>query len=121
MCFNDWMSHQPESRIPVVAGLAYREAVSRLSERFTVTLAPDTSRPYNPSAVVVAAGGVRIGYLAPEVARHVVQEIVERGRAGTPVEAPARRETGAGRTFLGILVSVDLSGLGIRTTAEPGA
>ncbi|HXH05820.1 MAG TPA: HIRAN domain-containing protein [Vicinamibacterales bacterium] len=95
----------------MVAGLAYRERLEDLPEEFTATLVPEPDNRYNPRAVAVRAAGVKIGYVAPEVAIEwsaaltgagipcrVRKEPAQRARA-TGVAAYLRRlsaESGAG-------------------------
>jgi hypothetical protein len=77
--------------VVVVSGLAYVEEVRKLPERFTAVLAPDAANRYNPKAVAVhAEWGAKIGYLAPEIARHYYDALWERSAQGERVTCPGR-------------------------------
>jgi hypothetical protein len=78
-------------RIPMVAGLAYRERLASLPASFGVTLVPEPEQPYNPRAIAVHAAGGKIGYVAPEVARVIYEAVAGAGTAS----GEARRATGA--------------------------
>jgi hypothetical protein len=80
------------THVPMVAGLAYRESLARLPNEFTATLKPEPTNPYNPKAVAVYGPYGKIGYVAPEVARHCYDEVMRRGEAAVP----ARRAPGVG-------------------------
>lgn len=85
------------SRVPMVAGLAYRERLAGLPATFTVTLVPEPEQPYNPHALAVHAAGGKIGYVAPEVARLCYEKVVQAGAASCEafrVADPAGRATG---------------------------
>jgi hypothetical protein len=56
-------------RIPMVAGLGYIERVRRLPSTLTVSLQPERENRYFLHAIAVLAGGDKMGYVAPEVAR----------------------------------------------------
>ncbi len=56
-------------RVPVVGGLAYVERVRQLPSTFSATLEAEPENRYNPHAVAVLAGGEKVGYVAPEIAR----------------------------------------------------
>jgi hypothetical protein len=64
------MPSLPQLRIPVVAGLAYVEAVRRLPTRFVVTLKPEPHNRFNSCAVAVFVGNEKVGYLPPEISPH---------------------------------------------------
>jgi hypothetical protein len=90
--------------VVVVSGLAYGEEVRKLPERFIVSLAPDAVNRYNPKAVAVhAEWGAKIGYLAPEIARHYYDAVSERSTQGERVTCPGRLLAGERR--------VDVTGL----------
>jgi hypothetical protein len=81
-----------EPTIVVVSGLAYIEDVRNLPERFTAALVPEPGNRYNPQAVAVhAESGAKIGYLAPDVARHYYDALAERVSQGERVTSPATR------------------------------
>ena len=94
-------------RIPMVAGLAYRERLAGLPERFAVTLMPEPEQPYNPKALAVHASVGKIGYVAPEIARLIYDGVAEAGTASLE----ARRVTGSTGRGAGTEVWLDVSGV----------
>lgn len=90
--------------VPVVAGLAYRERLRALPGEFTATLHPEPENPYNPRAIAVHGPTGKIGYVAPEVARHCYERV-----AASPVTCRVRR--GSFSQTTGLEAVVDLSGL----------
>ena len=96
------------SRIPVVSGLAFIEAVRRQPSAFTVTLAVEERNPWFPQAIAVRAGDAKLGYVAPELARRYFEPI---RTSATPVSCPARRASVADQETSGVEVILDFSGL----------
>jgi len=90
-------------RIPVVAGLAYIERVRQLPSTFSATLEAEPENRYNPHAIAVFAGGEKVGYLAPEIAR--------RYPALNGQTCPARRASVSDHETSGIELLLDFSGL----------
>jgi hypothetical protein len=97
----------PLAHTPVVAGLAYIERIQRLPSRFTATLAAEPDNRFNRTAVAVTAGGEKIGYLPPELARHYFETLKGRG----PLDCPARRAPISAREDTGVEVLLDLTGV----------
>ena len=97
-------------RIPVVAGLAYADRVRQLPSSFVATLAPEPDNRYFPMAVAVAAGGAKVGYLAPEIARGYRDAIAA---AGVPVTCPGRRALPSDRETSGVELLLDFTGLSL--------
>lgn len=102
------------SRIPVVAGLAYVERVRRLPQSFTVTLAAEPDNRYFHHAIAVLVEGDKIGYVAPEIAVGVFDQVKE---ATAPVTCPARRASRADHETSGVETLLDFTGLSF--AAEP--
>jgi hypothetical protein len=95
-------------RIPVVAGLAYRERVARLPSPFTATLAPEPQNRYFPRAIAVLAGGEKVGYVAPEICRRYYAPLSE--YTGT-VTCPGRRASHTDHETSGVELLLDFSDL----------
>jgi hypothetical protein len=84
--------------VPLVAGLAYREALHDMPQTFIVTLVPEPDNRYNPKAIaVLATRGAKIGYVAPDSAAHYYDNVLARVTAGELVSCPARLTRGQGR------------------------
>jgi hypothetical protein len=105
------MSEAIVRRIPVVASLAYIERVRRLPSTFAATLVPEPGHRYFRHPIAVAAGGEKIGYVAPEVAAQCYDEIVAASEKG-PVTCPARRGSSADHATSGVELLLDFTGLG---------
>lgn len=67
--------------IPMVAGLAYRERLAQLPPEFDATLRVEPDNPYNPCAIAVIGPNGKVGYVAPEVARHIYEDVAGGGIA----------------------------------------
>jgi hypothetical protein len=67
--------------VPLVGGLAYRERLQALPPRFNGTLHTEPGNPYNPCAIAVHGPTGKVGYVAPEIARHVYDRMA--GGEGT--------------------------------------
>lgn len=86
------------SEVPVVGGLAYIEHLRQMPQTFTVTIVPEPANRYNPKALAVHAGtGVKIGYVAPDTARHYYDGVVAQAATAEPVSCPARLSREQGR------------------------
>jgi hypothetical protein len=97
-------------RIPVVAGLAYADRVRQLPSSFVATLTPEPGNRYFPMAVAVVAGGAKVGYLAPEIAR-VYHEAI--AAAPAPVTCPGRRALPSDRESSGVELLLDFTSLNL--------
>lgn len=95
----------PLTHVPVVAGPAYREAIQRLPSKFTATITAEPGNRFNFTAVVVHAGGAKIGYLPPEISREYFGALRDR----PPVECPARHAPLAAHQDTGVDVLLDLT------------
>jgi hypothetical protein len=94
----------------MVAGLGYIEEVRRLPDRFTAVLEPDPANRYNRKALAVkTAGGRKIGYVAPEVARHCFDAVLAQVERGGRVECGARRTPDPRRDATGIAAVLDFT------------
>lgn len=96
------------SRVPMVAGVAYRERVRTLPASFTVSLTAEPDNRYFLHAIAVLAGGEKIGYVAPEVATEYYETV--KGST-TPLACPARRASKSDRETSGVEVLLDFSAL----------
>jgi hypothetical protein len=96
-------------RIPVVAGLAYIEHVRRQPSAFVATLVAEPGNRYFPQAIAVTAGGDKLGYVAPEVARRYFDPISAAGPS--PVTCPARRGPVSDHETSGVELLLDFSTL----------
>ena len=97
------------TRIPVVAGVAYIEAVRKLPSSFTATLTPEPHNRYFRHAIVVTVGRDKIGYVAPEVAAGVYEHV----KAQAPMTCPGRRATQIDHESSGVEVLLDFSAIGV--------
>ena len=104
------MSDSVLSRIPVVASLAYSERVRPIPSSFTATLVPEPDNRYFPMAVAVIAGGSKVGYLAPEIARGYHDPIAA---AGAAVTCPGRRALPSDHETSGVELLLDFTNLNV--------
>ena len=95
-------------RIPMVAGLAYIERVRRLPSQLTVTLEPERENRYFLNAIAVLAGGEKVGYVAPEIARRYHAPMLAHP---VPLSCPARRASNSDRQGSGVELILDFSEL----------
>jgi hypothetical protein len=96
------------SRIPVVAGVAYRERLQRLPPSFDVTLAVEPDNRYFRHAIAVLVHGEKIGYIAPEIATRYYDSVRD---SGAVVTCPARRASPMDHESSGVEVLLDFSAL----------
>lgn len=102
------------ARIPVVAGVAYRERLRNLPTSFSVTLAVEPENRYFMHAIVVLANGEKIGYLAPEIAVTYYEAVKD---SGTVVTCPARRASPMDHETSGVEVLLDFTALPLTPAA----
>lgn len=95
-------------RIPVVAGVAYLERVSRLPSAFTATLSVETGNRYFRHAIAVTAGGEKVGYVAPEIAIDYYDAVKS---APSALQCPARRASAADHETSGVELLLDFTNL----------
>jgi hypothetical protein len=100
-------------RIPVVAGVAYLERVSRLPSTFTATLSVEPGNRYFRHAIAVTAGGEKIGYVAPEIAIDYYDAV----QSAPTLQCPARRALRSDHETSGVELLLDFTNLP-RSTAE---
>jgi hypothetical protein len=96
------------SRIPVVAGLAYVEHVRRLASTFAVTLTAEPENRYFRHAIVVSVDGVKVGYVAPEIAANVYDTVAA---APAPITCPGRRASASDHATSGVEILLDFTDL----------
>jgi hypothetical protein len=94
------------TRIPVVAGVAYRERVQSLPSTFTATLSLEPENRYFPHAIAVLAGGEKIGYVAPEIAPGYYDAVKI---SPSPITCPARRSSQIDHEQSGVDILLDFS------------
>lgn len=99
------------SRIPVVGGLAYAEAVLRLPATFDAALTIEPDNRYFRHAIAVSVDGRKVGYVAPEIAPGYV-EAVKGGAA--PVVVAGRRASPEDHQTSGVELLLDFSSLAAR-------
>jgi HIRAN domain-containing protein len=97
-------------RIPVVAGLAYPEAASRLPSSCTATLVTEPENRYFRHAIAVLVGGEKVGYVAPEIARRYFEPLKSHA---DPVTCPASRGSQADHRTSGVELLLDFSALAV--------
>ena len=102
------------SRIPMVAGVAYRERLRKLPTTFTATLAVEPHNRYFLQAIAVLVQGEKIGYVAPEIAANYY-EVVKGSRM--PLTCPARRASPTDHETSGVEILLDFSALPVPAAA----
>jgi hypothetical protein len=98
----------PQSRVPVVGGLAYVERVRQLPDAFTATLITEPENRFFQHAIAVVVDDGKVGYVAPEVAVDVFDTV---RAASVPVTCPGRRSLPSDHATSGVELLLDLSGL----------
>ena len=96
------------SRIPVVAGMAYREQLSRRPSSFEATLVAEPANRFFRHAIAVMAGNDKLGYVAPEVALRSLNLL---SAATPPMTCPARRGAVSDHETSGVELLLDFSAL----------
>lgn len=100
------------SRIPMVAGVAYRERLQKLPASFTATLAVEPDNRYLPHAIAVLVHGEKIGYIAPEIAVNYYDAV----KGSTPaLTCPVRRSSPTDHDTSGVEALLDFSCLQLPT------
>ena len=94
------------SRIPVVAGVAYRERVRALPTSFSVTLAAEPDNRYFQHAIAVLVNGEKVGYVAPEISTSYYEMV---NASATPITCPARRGSQMDHEQSGVEMLLDFS------------
>jgi hypothetical protein len=97
LVYDERMTDPRAASVPLVAGHAFRERLALLPAAFDVALQPEPDNRYNPKAIAAHAGGGKIGFVAPEIARHYYDGLLERTSRGEAVTCPARRVGGDAR------------------------
>ena len=100
------------ARIPVVAGVAYRERVSALPSSFNATLAVEPDNRYFRSAIAVLVNREKIGYVAPEIAPNYYDLV--KNSAG--ISCPGRRASRMDHETSGVEVLLDFTSLASSTS-----
>jgi len=97
-----------KSRIPVVAGVAYREQLTRRPSSFEVALVAEPGNRFFRQGIAVMGGADKLGYVAPEVALRYFDLL---SAATPPMTCPARRGTASDRDTSGVELLLDFSAL----------
>ena len=108
--YNRRMGRSIDSRIPVVGGVAYIEAVRRLPSTFTATLAAEPDNRYFRHAIAVLVDGAKVGYVAPEIAANVYETV---RASATPLSCAGRRASSFDHATSGVELLLDFSGLSL--------
>ena len=96
------------ARVPVVGALGYIERVRRLPGTFTTVLEVEPDNRYFRHAIAVIAGGEKVGYIAPEIARSYYEPV----RASpSPVTCPGRQARHSDHETSGVELLLDFSGV----------
>jgi hypothetical protein len=103
----------PIQRIPVVAGLAYIERVTRLPSSFSASLVAEPANRYFGHAIAVVVNGEKVGYVAPEVAVRYFSSLAG-GTEGQPLACPARRASRSDHETSGVELLLDFSSLALQ-------
>lgn len=99
------------ARIPVVGGLAYREATGALPETFEAALSVEPDNRYFPHAIAVSVNGAKVGYVAPEIAPAWFEAVKE---AASPLSVSGRRASSEDHETSGVEILLDFSPLSAR-------
>jgi hypothetical protein len=102
------MSDSILARVPMVAGLGYIERLRSLPSTVSVTLQVEPDNPYFRHAIAVVAGGEKVGYVAPEVARRYYELV--RDTAGQ-LSCPARRARPSDHETSGVELLLDFTSI----------
>jgi len=98
------------ARIPVVAGVAYRERVRALPSSFNITLAVEPENRYFRHAIAVLANGEKVGYVAPEIAPNYYETVKN---SSAPIACPGRRASSMDHETSGVELLLDFSALAV--------
>jgi hypothetical protein len=101
-------------RIPVVAGLGHIERARRIQGPFTATLAAEKDNRYFLHAIAVLWQGEKVGYVAPEIARHYYEPLI--AWTGEPPSCPGRRASVSDHETSGVEHLLDFSSLSVSPT-----
>ena len=102
------MAESLVSRVPVVGALAYIERVRGLPASFTATLAVEPENRYFRHAIAVLVDGAKIGYVAPEDAVRIFDNVKA---SATPVTCPGSRALPCDHATSGVELLLDFSGI----------
>jgi hypothetical protein len=96
------------TRVPVVGGLAYIEHVRALPATFNAVLSAEPDNRYFRHAIAVIANGGKAGYVAPEVAAGIFEQVRD---SAAPLTCPARRAAESDHETSGVEILLDFTGL----------
>ena len=96
------------NRIPVVGGLAYVEHVRTLPAAFNAVLSAEPDNRYFRHAIAVIVNGGKAGYVAPEVAAGMFDQVRD---AASPLTCPGRRAADSDHETSGVEILLDFTNL----------
>ncbi len=102
------------NRIPVVGGLAYIEHVRGLPATFNAVLSVEPDNRYFRHAIAVIANGGKAGYVAPEIAAGIFEQVRD---SASPLTCPGRRAAESDHETSGVEILLDFTSLPLQTGA----
>ncbi|MDQ3418081.1 MAG: hypothetical protein M3541_04765 [Acidobacteriota bacterium] len=102
------------NRIPVVGGLAYIEHVRALPATFNAVLSAEPDNRYFRQAIAVIANGGKAGYVAPEVAAGIFEQVRD---SASPLTCPGRRAAESDHETSGVEILLDFTSIPLQTGA----
>lgn len=106
------MANSVLNRIPVVGGLGYIEHVRTLPASFNAVLSAEPDNRYFRHAIAVIVNGGKAGYVAPEVAAGIFEQVRD---SASPLACPGRRAAETDRETSGVEILLDISALPLQT------
>jgi hypothetical protein len=106
------MANTVLNRIPVVGGLAYVEHVRTLPSAFNVVLSAEPDNRYFRHAIAVIVNGGKAGYVAPEVAAGIFEQVRD---SASPLTCPGRRAAESDHETSGVEILLDFTNLALPT------
>ena len=104
------MANTVLNRIPVVGGLAYVEHVRTLPSAFNVVLSAEPDNRYFRHAIAVIVNGGKAGYVAPEVAAGIFEQVRD---SASPLTCPGRRAAESDHETSGVEILLDFTNLAL--------
>lgn len=102
------------NRIPVVGGLAYIEHVRTLPAAFNAVLSAEPDNRYFRHAIAVIVNGGKAGYVAPEIAAGMFEQVRD---SASPLPCPGRRAAKSDHETSGVEILLDFTSLSLPTSA----
>src|SRR5688500_19825133 len=98
------------SRMRVVGGVAYIEAIRTLPPTFTASLTPEPDNRYFRHAIIVSVRREKVGYVAHEVAAGIFVHVQD---AEPRLTCPGRRAAAIDHESSGVELLLDFSALAL--------